>query len=262
MNHIFKAIALVLTLAVAALPAHAGRSCEGKPADARMIASGLTLAERTQTALNASGARVVMLARVGQDLSKYNLRYSHLGWAYRTDAGQWLVAHKLNGCGTAEAALYRQGLGEFFLDDPYRFETAWVIPTPEVQTRLLPLLQDNARLATMHTKAYSIVAYAWAEKYQQSNQWALETLAMAMDDGIRTRGQAQAWLKLKGYEPTTLKLGPLTRLGGRATAANIAFDDHPDEKRFSDRIETVSVDSMFTWMAAARLGSTPVALRL
>jgi hypothetical protein len=74
-----------------------------------------------------------------------------------------------------------------------------------------------------------------------------------MEPGVTAREQAQAWLKFKGYEPTTLKLGPLTRLGGRITAANVAFDDHPNDKRFSDRIETVTVDSVFDWLQRARM---------
>ena len=65
-----------------------------------------------------------------------------------------------------------------------------------------------------------------------------------------------------GYEPTALRLGPLTRLGGRMSAANVAFDDHPDAKRFTDRIETVTVDSVFSWMNRTRLGGAPVVLRL
>ncbi len=244
------------------LPAHAGRSCETKPPEANRIEKGLTLAERTLAGLNASGAKVVMLARAGQDLSKYGLRYSHLGWAYKSANGQWLVVHKLNGCGTSDASIYRQGLGEFFLDDPYRFETAWVVPTADVQDKLLALLQDSTRMTAMHSKPYSVVSYAWATKYQQSNQWALETLAVAMDGNIRTREQAQAWLKYKNYQPSVLKISPLTRLGGRMTSANIAFDDHPNEKRFSDQIETITVDSMFNWMVGTNLGAAPVMLRL
>lgn len=101
------------------------------------------------------------------------------------------------------------------------------------------------------------------QKYQQSNQWAIETLALAMEPGtVRQRTQAQAWLRFKGYEPTTLRLGPLTRLGGRISAANVAFDDHPNEKRFSDRIETVTVDSVFEWLPRAGLGAPPVRLKI
>ena len=137
-----------------------------------------------------------------------------------------------------------------------------MVPTPEIQDRLLALLQDERRLVALHTKPYSIVSYAWATKYQQSNQWALEMLALAMDADVRSREQAQAWLKYKGYQPTTLKIDALTRLGGRMSAANVAFDDHPNDKRFSDRIETVTVDSIFTWFAATKLGGAPSILQL
>ena len=262
MNRILKILGSLLSALALAAPAHAGRSCEDRPPSKRMVEQGFTLAERTNIALNTSGAGVVLLARAGQDLSKYGLRYSHLGWAYRAEDGNWRVVHKLNTCGSAEAALYRQGLGEFFLDDPYRFEAAWVVPNEDVQRRLLPLLNDERKVTALHIKPYSIVSYAWGTRYQQSNQWALEMLALAMDGDIKSRDQAQAWLKYKGYQPTTLKIDPLTRLGGRMSAANVAFDDHPNEKRFSDRIETVTVDSMFQWMSASRLGGSVLSLRL
>jgi hypothetical protein len=259
------AIAAALTLYIGV--AHAGRSCDApKQPSPQVIEKGLTLAERTAKTLEAeyarNGTKAVVLARAGQDLAKYGLRYSHLGLAYRTQNGQWLVAHKLNTCGTAEASVYRQGLGEFFLDDLFRYEAAWMVPTREVQDKLHSALLDTARTTSMHTKPYSMVSYVWAQKYQQSNQWAIETLAAAMEASINNRQQAQAWLQFKGYEPTTLKLGPLTRLGGRITAANIAFDDHPNEKRFSDRIESVTVDSVFMWLQRAGLAAAPVALRL
>ena len=262
MNRILKVLGSLLSAFALAAPAHAGRSCEDRPPSKRMVEQGFTLAERTNIALNTSGAGVVLLARAGQDLSKYGLRYSHLGWAYRAEDGNWRVVHKLNTCGSAEAALYRQGLGEFFLDDPYRFEAAWVVPNDDVQRRLLPILNDERKVTALHIKPYSIVSYAWGTRYQQSNQWALEMLALAMDGDIKSRDQAQAWLKYKGYQPTTLKIDPLTRLGGRMSAANVAFDDHPNEKRFSDRIETVTVDSMFQWMSASRLGGSVLSLRL
>ncbi|MBD9394909.1 DUF2145 domain-containing protein [Acidovorax sp. ACV01] len=260
-------LALVAGAALLAAPAaHAGRSCEAaKPVPAKVIERGMQLAQQTSAALDAehakSGAQVVVLARAGQDLSKYGLRYSHLGWAYKTPEGPWWVAHKLNECGTAVGHLYRQGLGEFFLDDLWRYEAVYAVPTPEVQQRLLAVLQDTARTKTLQHPPYSMVSYAWGRKYQQSNQWALETLAVAMEPAtVHTRDQAQAWLQFKGYEPTALKLGPLTRMGGRVGSANIAFDDHPNEKRFSDRIETVTVDSMLAWLQRAQLVAAQVVL--
>ena len=250
---------LIMTWAVTAtaMGAHAGQTCETRPAQANDVVRGMTLAANTAARLDATGAQVVVLARAGQDLSKYGLAWSHFGFAYREGDGprsHWRVVHKLNQCGTANSALYRQGLGEFFLDQPHRYEAAYAELTPEVQSRLLPLLRDDRRIDDWHEPRYSMVSYAWAIRYQQSNQWALETLAGAMDAGATNRQRAQAWLQLRGYEPTTLRIDPLTRLGGRMTRANIEFDDHPNAKRFSDRIETVTVDSVFCGCSAAGWG--------
>ena len=261
---IIAALVVLLGLVLFPARAHAGRSCETRKPTAALMAQGMQLAERTAQALDAGGARAVLLARAGQNLGKYGLRWSHLGIAYKTEAGAWRVVHKLNQCGTALAGLYRQGLGEFFLDDLWRYEAAWVVPTPAVQAQLLAAMNEPPqRIARLHVAPYSIVSYAWGRRYQQSNQWAAETLAAAMEPAtIRTRDQAQAWLQFKGYEPTSLKLGPLARLGGRVGSANVAFDDHPAEKRYSDRIETVTVDSVFGWLPRAGLGAAPVTLKL
>jgi hypothetical protein len=252
------ATALALTLALTA-PAWAGRSCEHRPPDVNTLRQGLEMAERTRAVLDASNAYVVILARAGQDLSRYGLRYSHLGLAYK-DQGIWRVLHKLNTCGSAEADVYRQGLAEFFSDDPFELRAGVVVLSPAVQVALHAVLKDNQLASALHTQAYNMLAYPWSLKYQQSNQWALEVLAAAvgMEENplAATRERAQAWLQFKGYQPTVLRLGTLTRLGARVGTANIAFDDHPNEKRFNDRIETVTVDSVFDWLTRSGLGTS------
>ncbi|MDR7152822.1 hypothetical protein J2W49_004800 [Hydrogenophaga palleronii] len=265
----FQAVPTVLTLAAALLvahAAHAGRSCEQRPMTPQTLMQGMTLAQKTAEALDAefarSGARVVVLGRAGQDLGKYQLRYSHLGWAYKTPEGPWRVLHKLNQCGTSTGALYRQGLGEFFLDDLWRHEAVWAVPGPALQAPLLAVLTDPALSTRLHERDYNMVSYAWGTRYQQSNQWALETMALAAEPGIASRQQAQAWLGFKGYQPSTLRLGALTRLGASTTSAHIRFDDHPNAKRFSDRIETVTVDSVLQWLERSGLGGSPVRLAL
>jgi hypothetical protein len=252
-----KPLAAALLLA-AATAAHAGRPCEEKQPTARQIEQGLTLAQATARQLDASGAQVVLLARAGQDLSKYGLQWSHLGFVYKDPAaGAWRVLHKLNHCGTDHAALYRQGLGEFFLDNPKRYDAAFVVLRPELQQALLPVLADNRRVARFNERRYSMVAYPFATTYQQSNQWVLETLAGAAAPGINNRHDAQAWLQRMSYQPTDLHLSTLTRLGGRLTQANIAFDDHPSARRFTSHIDTVTVDSMFAWLPRANLSDPP-----
>lgn len=232
---------------------YAGQACEQKPPTAAMVTQGLTLAIKTVEQLNASGAEVVIIGRVGQDLSKYGQHYSHIAFAYRNGT-TWNIVHKLNECGTAVSNIFEQGMGQFFLDDPFKFEDAFAVPAPDVQKRILAVLVNRDKVLTEHIPQYSMLAYAWGNKYQQSNQWVLETLALAMEPQITNREQAQAWLKFKGYEPATLNIGPMTRLGARMFKANIAFDDHPNEKRFSDRIETVTADSVFDFLKKSGLG--------
>jgi hypothetical protein len=265
MRKLIIPLLLAIAGAVVTAQAHAGRSCEENRPTAQNITRGMALAGRTMQQLDRSGHQVVLLARAGQDLSRYGLRYSHLGIAYRQPDGQgghaWRVLHKLNQCGTGDAALYLQGLGEFFLDDPWRYEGAFIAPNAQVQEKLHALLMKRDEALALHVKPYSIVSYAWGQKYQQSNQWVIETMALAMAPNIGTRLQAQAWLQLHGYEPSELRIDALTRLGGRISAANVAFDDHPSAKRFSDRIETVTVDSIFAWMQRSGLGSVPVVVR-
>ncbi|WP_280153568.1 DUF2145 domain-containing protein [Piscinibacter sp. XHJ-5] len=254
-----KAAVAALLLACAGA-AHAGRSCDAQAPQALDVERAMVLAQHVAKALDDSGAQVVALARIGQDLRRHGQRYSHLGFAYR-EGRVWRVVHKLNHCASATASVYRQGLGEFFLDGMFEYEAGIVVLAPAVQAALRPALQDNRRLAQMHTRAYSMVAYPWSQTYQQSSQWAIETLAMAQEPAADTRERAQAWLRLQGYQPATLRLNAFTRLGARLTAANIAFDDHPNEKRFSDRIETVTVDSVFSWLQRSGFGSAPLAVR-
>jgi len=235
--------------------AWAGRTCEVRPLDVATVRESMALAERTAKRLDQTGAQVVILARAGQDLGRYGVRWSHMAFAYRDAKGEpWRVVHKLNTCGSAASSLYRQGLGEFFLDRMYRYESGIVVLSPEAQRNLLPILQDNGRVARWHVEPYNMVAYPWSLRYQQSNQWVLETLAGAMEPGAATRRQAQAWLQLQDYRPATLRLGAFTRLGARIGSANVAFDDHPNEKRYSDRIETVTVDSAFDWLYRSKIG--------
>jgi hypothetical protein len=249
-----------------AASAHAGRGCNEKPPTVQAVTRGMELAERTRQALDASGQDLVLLARVGQDLRKYGVHYSHLGFAYREADGNgghvWRVLHKLNECGSDNAAIYRQGLGQFFLSDPFRYEAGFAAPVRAYQQRLLPVMTDRQRALAMHRRAYSMVSYVWSDKYQQSNQWVLETMAAAMLPAGASRAQAQAWLMVQGYEPAVLRLGALERLGGRITAANIAFDDHPADKRYSGRIETVTADSIFRWLKKAGLGGSPVTVEV
>ncbi|MGJ9420681.1 DUF2145 domain-containing protein [Massilia sp. CMS3.1] len=237
-------------LAAAAGGATAGTPCEGRAQEPDVARLSLEMADATRAALDKIDDEVVLIARIGQDLSTYRLTYSHMAFAVRAHpAGAWSVVHKLNTCGTATSALYDEGLINFFSDSPFRYQAGiW---------RLAPEAQGCLKKALLGKKArdylephYSLVAYPFSTRYHNSNGWALEMLAFALapEDEANTRATAQAWLKASAYLPTELDLGTMTRLGARVSKVNIAFDDHPSDMRWSGRIQTVTVDSVITWL--------------
>ena len=236
--------AALLLLAALALPAHAGRPCNPAPTSPAVFDKALTLAQRTQEALDQSGARLALLARVGQDLSRYGLRYSHIGYALKQPDGRWLVVHELNTCGTARSGLYREGLGNFFLDDMFAYEAKIVLPAPAVQERLAEAINSGAA-SYLHEPRYNMLAYAFSTTYQNSNQWVLEVFATAAgNNAYMGRADAQRWLRQNGFRPLTVEVGTMERLGARMFRANVAFDDHPMGRRMGGQIDTVTVDAV------------------
>jgi hypothetical protein len=263
----------LLALACALLfgqAAFAGQNCEARRPTLESMARDLQLAASVAEQLDdmtaRDGTRVLLIARAGQDLSAYGLRYSHLGIAYRDNAavdgrGVWRVVHKLNQCGSDRSLLYRQGLAEFFSDGLFAHEAGVLVLDPALQARIIDQLKDDRLLTRLHEPRYNMLAYPWSGPYQQSNQWAIETLALLAEPAVSGRAQARAWLRAFDYRPTTLHIPTMKRLGARIATAHIAFDDHPFDRRMAGQIDTVTVDSVFTWLPRAKLGGSHVVLR-
>lgn len=243
-------------------PAFAGRSCEERPADPNRVMQGFELAQRVKLKLDESGAEVAIIARAGQDLSKYHLQYSHLGIIRKLDDGRWMVLHELNHCGTAKSDLFNEGLANFFMDDPHRYEALLMIPSAEIQNQIKRAINSPAA-KSLHEKRYNMLAHPFSTKYQNSNQWALETIAAALakDVQIQNREQAQSWLKFANYRATTLEIPMFTRLGGRMFRANIAFDDQPFDRRMAGHIDTVTVDSIDQFLSSRDQGLQHIAVK-
>lgn len=237
---------LASLLLFSAVQAHAGQACAEKPLSPGEVIRSMDLAQRTVQALEASGARVALVSRAGQDLSRYGLRYSHMGVAVRDHPrGRWTVVHELNDCGTASSGLYYEGMGNFFLTDLHHHEAQLIIPGSALQDRLAALFATRTPLR-LHEARYNMVAYVYSTRYQNSNQWVLETVAAASaaPGEVATREEAQAWLKGMRYQPLTLEIPASVRLGARMFRANVAFDDHPFDRRMAGQIDTVTTEAV------------------
>lgn len=237
-------------------PALAGANCDDTPLLPEAVADAFDAALGLETWLNQHKPDVAIIARRGQNLDEYGLRYSHAGFAVRNaQTGAWTVVHELNACGTAVSGLHEQGLAEFFSGNLQSTEVAVSVPVPELQQQLLKALSPANRFL-MHHANYSAVAYPYALKYQNSNGWLLETFVNAVGNvGLTGREQAQAVLQQQGYKADVMVIRAAKRLGARMFRANVEFDDHPSELRWSNRITAHTGDS--TMRFVSKWGAVP-----
>lgn len=231
-------------------PAYAGSACEQRAIQATELRSAVNMAERTYRYLEDSGAKLAIVARAGADLSEHGLRYTHAGAVLRDHpAGKWTFVHLLNECGADTSGIYDEGMVNFYLDDLFAFEGVVLIPTPALQERLATIL-SGPRATQLHYPRYSMIARPTSTKYQNSNQWLLESIAMAQagEGAIHTREQAQKYYTANGYVPDTVRISDFQRLGAGFTRANVRFDDHTSEEAGNRRYEVVSVRSLARYM--------------
>ena len=228
-------------------------------------------------ALRMYGSDVVIVGRMGSDLSDRNFRnprrlqFTHAGFAvYDQEAGQWYFDHLLNTCGGPSSDLYKQSLLQFFQDSPFDYDTRIIVPTKEVQEKIKFVLDSDLR-DNLHHRQYSKIAYPFSTRYQNSNQWLLELIGaaqiLAEEDLHPTqinRNNVQHFLHDNGYVPTTAILGALegffgAGLGiGTGDGTNTHFDDQP--RRYKPQF--VSVESIELYLKRAQALETSLTICL
>lgn len=241
---------LMLTITVTTA-AYSGTACKSHTASAdefyKASRTALTVAKK----LDQSGANIALLARVGSDLRRYGLYYSHIAFVvknYPGRPGKWTVIHLLNECNKPTSSLYAQGLMNFFMDNLYSQAYQITIPDETLQVRLAQSLKPGV-IERLHSKQYSLIAYPYSSLYQNSNQWVLEMLADADRPTPRhSRQSAQDFLRKTGYQPSIVTIDPLARFGASLTNAAIRFNDHPSIENRTRHYSLVSVDSVVAYL--------------
>ncbi|WP_341704836.1 DUF2145 domain-containing protein [Ferrovibrio sp.] len=261
-KHLAIPAAAALLTITAAGTAEAGSGCTQRAIEPTELRQAFNMAARTRDYLEQSGAEVALVARVGADLSEHGLRYTHMGAVLRNHpAGRWMFVHLLNECGADTSGIYDEGLVNFYLDDLFAFEGVVLIPKPELQHRLTAIL-SGPRATQLHHPVYSMIARPTATKYQNSNQWLLETIAMAQapEGAVHTRAQAQQYFAAHGYRADTVRIGDFQRLGAAFTRANVRFDDHSSDESGNRRYEVASVRSVARYLETTGSLTTAVVL--
>jgi hypothetical protein len=228
--------------------------CEATALPPEVTAKTFDMAVRTNQTLNAVFPRsdVVLLARGGQDLSRFGLTFSHLAFAVRSNGAPWQVIHELNRCRGNASRIYREGIADFIGPTSVKADVWVIVPSLELQRSLAPLLANDADVARrLHEASYSAVAYPFDTQFQNSNQWLLEVLGAAMSTAQptdMTRPSIQAWLKAQDYRPTRLHLTLKERIAARTYAPHANVVDHPAGERISGNYSVVTVDSVVNFL--------------
>ena len=246
---------LLSALCLQPAAAHAGRSCEPRDATAdevrRGFEAGVHLFQRLQGLSGPWGQspKVALIGRVGSDLSKHGLRYSHMGFAVRDHPkGPYTVIHLLNHCARSTSDLFVQGTANFFLDDPFSYDALILVPTAEMQDKLERRLLSRLP-KILHDRRYNMMAYAQSPHSQNSNQWVLEILVSALEDlpFDRDRRFIQRRPSMKRYHGDPVRVSRLKRLGG-LFQANVDFFDQPLGNRLAAKYEVITVRSVARWL--------------
>lgn len=238
----------VLFLSVfSASHSHAGQDCGERAAPTpQALARGLQLGEQTLEQLERSGASMAFVARIGLNLSEFNQRFTHMGVALRDHVrNRWQVVHLLNPCGKSQSEILLQPLEKFYEVDLYEYEALVVVPSQARQAMLRNAFLNPVRARVLHAPAYNMIAHPFDTRFQNSNQWILEMIALGLDERqmVSNRRQAQAWLKAQAYEPGTIRISNLRRTGARLFSPHVSFADHTQEEYENQRYWVVTVDS-------------------
>jgi hypothetical protein len=239
-----------IVLLAACGTAHAGRTCDAGAAAPQAISRAAETALAVRAALDERDAPVALVARVGNDLRRHGLVYSHLGFAVRDHAaGRWSIVHLLNHCGSPRSSLFVEGLVNFFADDLAR-QDARVIWLQDADARALAARLTDGSPHAIHQSRYNLIARPGSSDTQNSTAWALELLASVPLRGSVDRRRAQALAEAEGFRADIVHIPYAQRIAGGLLSRNTVFSDHPLATRLSGEYPVVTVRSILRWLDA------------
>lgn len=228
--------ALFLALQTSAGSAQAGlvHACDDPaPLTASQKDRLIRFAALVKSELEASDRAVAIVARSGLDLDYFGQRYSHAGISLQGSGnGPWSVRQLYYACDEAKPKVFDQGLTGFVLgvnDPDQSYVSLLLLPQAEGQA-LAQVALNNQRALELLGGNYSANAYAFGLRYQNCNQWVMETLAVAWGALLPAedlRQQSQAWLRQRAYEPTRFELKASPVLWLSRLIPWVHHDDHP-----------------------------------
>lgn len=209
--------------------------------------------------LGSRGVRVAMVFRSGRPRAAMpeGLGYTHSAfWVYRdiatADGGRltgYAVYNLYQGDGVKlpkDQSFLAQDWPTDFVLGSIENDVAVIVPTPEMQRRLLALI-DSPTYAALHQPSYNLIDSPFDTRHQNCNTFMLGIVSAA---AWETDNPDQIALNLKTwFKPAVIRAGPLQRLFGPMVDSRIKTDDQ------SGPILTASFETISAFMAANGLSS-------
>jgi hypothetical protein len=244
---------LVLTAPLLVTPARAQDSVSTAGASRRFSAAEIAnFSKQIEGSLADQGARVAIVFRAGRARDKLpqGIAYTHGAfWVYRdvqTSEGAVEPGYAVYNLYAGDGKAWPTTVSRLVQDFPYDFtagsavdDVAVIIPSPEMQRRLLAVI-DSPAYAALHNPAYSLVANPLSPKYQNCNGFMLDVIASAAW-GTDDRDQIRADLRAH-YKPTKVQTSAVTRVFAPLADARLRTDDQ------SGPIRTATYESIAAFM--------------
>ena len=230
-------ILIVLTVLLAGTPAanlFAGSS-QATAATRFEIEEVKSFAKKVEKELAKRGTRVAVIARLGRDRSELpeGVNFTHVAFAVysqiTTSEGRKIPGYTMYNLYQRSDEPDRSDLVQDFPVDFFAgvtsLETGIIIPTPELQRRLLAVLASPT-YKNLHEPDYSVIANPFTPELQNCTEHTLDVLTAAIyqtDDERVIKANLKAY-----YEPQKVYISPAKLMLGSIFVDDVAISDHPD----------------------------------
>ncbi|MBF0572360.1 MAG: DUF2145 domain-containing protein [Desulfamplus sp.] len=195
----------------------------------------IKFAKKVEKRLAEKGAKVAIIARVGRPRNKLpeGISFTHTAIAVYS---QITTADKRKIPGYAIYNLYQKDdkpeISDLIVDYPvdffagvYLLEAGIIIPSPELQKRMLAVITSGT-YKSLHNPKYSVIANPFTLDFQNCTEHTLDVIFASIYDTSNInviKANEKAYFK-----PQPVKINPLKLALGSMFIADVTTSDHPE----------------------------------
>jgi hypothetical protein len=207
----------------------------------------VALAKKLERELAARGAHVAIISRVGRPPEEMppGMHYTHAGFAVYSEIAiadgrrvkGYAVYNAYQGDAEPDTSALVQDYPADFFAAVVRLETAVIVPSPELQRRLLEVIQSPTYRA-LHERSYSAIANPYTTGKQNCTEFVLDVVQAAI---YRTSDIRVIKANTRAYfTAQTVNVNPLKLLFGSMFSREVALSDHPTMPPVTATFETIA----------------------